>query len=109
MASEDDRDGVLQDVHWYSGPIGGVFQGYTLGNIIAGAFHAAALRAEPSIPDEISQGRFGLLHGWLAQNIYRHGHKFTPDELIRRVTGGPLTLEPYKAYLRAKYSAIYGL
>ncbi len=109
VASEDDRDGVLQDVHWYSGPIGGVFQGYTLGNIIAGAFHAAALRAEPSIPDEISQGRFGLLHGWLAQNIYRHGHKFTPDELIRRVTGGPLTLEPYKAYLRAKYSAIYGL
>jgi len=30
----DDRDGVLQDVHWYSGTIGGMFQGYTLGNIL---------------------------------------------------------------------------
>src|SRR6266542_1225701 len=30
----DDRNGVLQDVHWYSGRIGGVFQGYTLGNIL---------------------------------------------------------------------------
>jgi carboxypeptidase Taq len=109
VASEDDRDGVLQDVHWYSGPIGGVFQGYALGNIIAGAFYAAALKAEPSIPDEISHGRFDLLHGWLRENIYRHGRKFTPDELIRRVTGGPLTLEPYKAYLLEKYGAIYGL
>ncbi|HEX5690090.1 MAG TPA: carboxypeptidase M32, partial [Roseiflexaceae bacterium] len=27
----DDRDGVLQDVHWYAGTIGGMFQGYTLG------------------------------------------------------------------------------
>lgn len=109
IASPDDRDGVLQDVHWFSGPIGGVFQGYALGNIIAGAFYAAALKAEPSIPDEIGQGRFDLLHGWLRENIYRHGRKFTPDELIRRVTGGPLTLEPYKAYLTEKYSAIYGL
>ena len=30
----DDRDGVLQDVHWYAGTIGGSFQGYTLGNIL---------------------------------------------------------------------------
>ncbi|HET9223599.1 MAG TPA: carboxypeptidase M32, partial [Roseiflexaceae bacterium] len=31
----DDRDGVLQDVHWYAGTIGGAFQGYTLGNIMS--------------------------------------------------------------------------
>ncbi len=109
VASDDDRDGVLQDVHWYHGPIGGNFQGYTLGNIIAGQFNAAALKAEPAILDEIRAGRFGLLHGWLHDNIYRHGRKFTADELIRRVTGGPLSLAPYKEYLTTKYSAIYGL
>ena len=30
----DDRDGCLQDVHWYGGGIGGGFQGYTIGNIL---------------------------------------------------------------------------
>src|SRR4029078_10995198 len=31
----DDKDGVLQDVHWYGGMIGGAFQGYTLGNVMS--------------------------------------------------------------------------
>ena len=34
----DDRDGCLQDVHWYSGGIGGAFQSYTIGNILAAQF-----------------------------------------------------------------------
>ncbi|HEX2906124.1 MAG TPA: carboxypeptidase M32, partial [Phototrophicaceae bacterium] len=32
LTAPDNRDGVLQDVHWYAGTIGGAFQGYTLGN-----------------------------------------------------------------------------
>jgi len=31
IAPDDDRDGCLQDVHWFSGGIGGAFQGYTIG------------------------------------------------------------------------------
>ena len=30
----DDRDGCLQDVHWFLGSIGGGFQSYTIGNIL---------------------------------------------------------------------------
>ena len=40
----DDKDGVLQDVHWYAGTIGGAFQGYTLGNILSAQFFAAAVQ-----------------------------------------------------------------
>ncbi len=109
VRAPDDRDGVLQDVHWYGGPIGGVFQGYTLGNIMAAQFYAAALHAHPSIPAEIQQGQFSTLQGWLRENIYRHGSKFTANELLERVSGEPLTLEPYLDYLRTKYSGIYGL
>ena len=47
IAPPDDRDGVLQDVHWYGGVIGGAFQGYTLGNILGAQFYAAALAAHP--------------------------------------------------------------
>ena len=56
IAPPDDRDGVLQDVHWYCAPIGGVFQGYTLGNIMGAQFFAAAQSAHPQIPAEIAPG-----------------------------------------------------
>lgn len=105
----DDKDGVLQDVHWYSGPIGGAFQGYTLGNVLSAQFYAAAVAAQPSIPSEIGQGRFGTLHDWLREHVYQHGAKFTADELVRRATGRPMSLEPYMDYLWNKYRPLYGL
>ena len=105
----DDRNGVLQDVHWYQGVIGGVFQGYTLGNILSAQFFETARKAHPAIPDEIRNGSFGTLHGWLRENIYRHGSKFTPAELVRRVTGSDLSIEPYMAYLEGKFRPLYGL
>jgi len=105
----DDRDGVLQDVHWYGGVIGGAFQGYTLGNIMGAGFFEAALQAHPEITSEIEEGQFGTLHAWLKENIYQHGRKYTPSELIQRVTGAPLSIEPYIRYLRAKYGELYEL
>lgn len=105
----DDRDGVLQDVHWFSGPIGGAFQGYTLGNILSAQFHAAAVRAHPEIPKQVTQGEFGTLHTWLRTNLYQYGSKFTPNEVVQRATGSPMSVEPYLAYLWDKYQPIYGL
>jgi len=105
----DDRRGVLQDVHWYDGRIGGVFQGYTLGNILAAQFYEAALAAHPGIPSETRSGTFGTLLGWLRTNVHRHGTKFTPSELVVRATGKDLTIEPYMAYLWGKFGQLYGL
>jgi len=105
----DDRNGVLQDVHWYAGPIGGAFQGYTLGNILSAQFFANAVKTHPGIPADVKRGEFSTLHGWLRENIYRHGAKFTAPELIERVTGGPLTIAPYLDYLWGKYQPLYGL
>jgi carboxypeptidase Taq len=105
----DDSDGCLQDVHWYSGGIGGGFQGYSIGNILGGQFFAAAVKAHPGIPGDIAHGEFEVLHGWLRNNLHRPGRKFTPNELIARVTGGPMSMRPYLAYLRAKYGELYRL
>ncbi len=107
--SPTDTDGVLQDVHWFAGVVGGVFQGYTLGNILSAQFYDAALQAHPEIPQQSEQGQFSTLLGWLRENIYRHGSKYTTDELVRRVTGGPLSIEPYMRYLTTKYGALYSL
>ena len=105
----DDRDGVLQDVHWYGGAIGGAFQGYTLGNILSAQFFDLALQAHPEITDEIKEGKFDALHTWLKENIYQHGRKYTPSELVERITGGPLSIEPYIQYLWKKYGELYEL
>ena len=104
-----DVDGVLQDVHWYSGVIGGVFQGYTLGNIMSALFYDSALAAHPDLPEQIAQGKFDTLHNWLKSNLYRHGSKFTPNELVERISGGPLRIEPYIKYLKTKYGELYKL
>jgi carboxypeptidase Taq len=109
VAPSDDRDGCLQDVHWYGGGIGGAFQSYTIGNILSAQFFAAATRAHPDIPGEIAGGRFATLHRWLTDHIYRHGRTATPDEIIARATGGAMTTAPYLAYLRGKYGELYRL
>ena len=105
----DDRQGCLQDVHWFAGPIGGAFQGYTIGNVLSAQLYRSALQAKPGIPDEIRRGEFGALRGWMTDNVYRHGSKFTADEIIQRATGGKLSTGPYLDYLWGKYQPLYGL
>ena len=109
VAPADDRDGCLQDVHWYSGYIGGQFQSYAIGNILSAQFYAAALLAHPDIPREIAGGEFRTLHSWLRDNVYQHGGKFTPNHLIERATGPAMSITPYFDYLRKKYAALYRL
>jgi len=109
LHAPSDVDGVLQDMHWYSGMIGGQFQGYTLGNIMGSLFYNEALKAHPAIPAEVAQGKFDTLHGWLQENIYQHGRKFTANELIKRTTGSELTIAPYMAYLHDKFGKMYNL
>jgi carboxypeptidase Taq len=109
VAPADDRDGCLQDVHWYSGYIGGRFQSYAIGNILSAQFYSAALQRYPGIPCEITDGEFGTLHTWLRNNIYRYGNKFAPNDLIQRATGAAMNMNPYFDYLRKKYAALYRL
>lgn len=107
VAPDDDKDGVLQDVHWYAGFIGGAFQGYTLGNIMAAQIFAAAREEQPEIMDDIRSGEFERLRSWLEDQLYRHGRKFTANELLPRVTGQELTVQPYLTYLREKFGPLY--
>jgi carboxypeptidase Taq len=109
IVPSDDRDGCLQDVHWYAGSIGGGFQSYTIGNILSAQFYAAAVKAHSNIPREIAIGEFSTLHAWLREYLYQHGRKFKPYELVERTTGRQMSVGPYLAYLRAKYGELYEL
>lgn len=104
----NDREGVLQDIHW-SWPGFAEFPGYTIGNLV-GAQLMDKIRADvPDLDGNIERGEFAVLLRWLRTNVHRHGRKFTPNELVERVTGKPLTPGPWIAYVRKKFSALYGL
>ncbi len=104
----DDAQGVLQDVHWSGGSMG-YFPSYTLGNLLSVQFYNQALDEMPDLPEQIARGQFGALLTWLRDNIHTHGKKFTPTELVKRVTGGEMSAAPFLAYLQEKYTRICGL
>jgi len=104
----NDREGVLQDIHWSDMSFAN-FPAYTLGNVI-GAQLLEKVRSEvPDLDGHIARGEFGVLLDWLRLNLYRHGRKFTPGEVMERVTGRPLTTEPWVTYVRQKFGTLYGV
>lgn len=108
IVPEQDADGVLQDVHWSLGAIG-YFPTYTLGNLYAVQFYDQARREIANLSSEIEAGRLVVLKGWLNQKIHRWGRTYSADQLVRRVTGRPLSPEPFLAYLEQKFGELYEL
>ena len=108
LTPPNDKDGVLQDVHWSSGLMG-YFPTYALGNLIAAQLWEKIQADLPSLPQEIARGRFASLLGWLREHIHQHGAKFEPVELLQRVVGSGLSAKPYLRYLEGKFGDIYGL
>ena len=98
----DDGLGVLQDVHWSSGGFG-YFPTYQLGNVISLQIWERAKEALGEVDAQLERGEFGDLHEWLRANVYAHGRKYLPAELLERVVGGPLDPEPYLRYLKSKF------
>ena len=72
----------------------------------------ATVRRRPArhLPDLDAQIRARAssraLHDWLRTNLYQHGRKFTPNELLERITGGPLSTAPWIAYVRRKFGEL---
>lgn len=104
----DHARGCLQDVHWSGGAIG-YFPTYTLGNMYAAQLMEAAGTRLGDLDGAFRRGDFAGLRGWLRENIHRHGQRYRPGELCRRVTGRPLDHQPFVGYLRRKFGALYGL
>lgn len=103
------KDGCLQDVHWFSGPFGGSFQGYTIGNILSAQLYDAALNDLPHMEQEFARGEFDNLRGWLTKKLHRWGAMLSPHDVIKHATGQDLLSAAYMNYLTNKYKQIYNL
>ena len=76
---------------------------------MAAQFFAAAERALGDVDAAIAEGDFAPLRDWLTENVYRHGARYLPDELVEKATGAPLSIAPFIAYLKGKYGPLYGV
>ena len=97
-----DREGVLQDIHWYDGAWG-YFPTYTLGALIAAQLFAAARAAIPGLAEEIGRGEFAPLFEWLRHNVHAQGSLLSTAELVERATGSPLGTAAFERHLRERY------
>lgn len=104
----DDAKGVLQDVHWSAGYIG-YFPTYALGNLMAAQLWDKINSDIPDLEMQIEHAKFSDLLAWLRENIHQHGAKYEPLELLERVVGTGLDVEPYLQYLETKFGVIYSL
>lgn len=104
----NDREGVLQDVHWSDGSFG-YFPSYCLGNMLAAQLWFRALALRPQLEAEFAEGNFRWLLGWLRENVHAQGRRWDLLELTRRVTGEDLSPRHLVRYLRERYGALYSI
>lgn len=103
-----DRSGCLQDIHWSMGGIG-YFPTYVLGNLYGAQCFTAFEKAHSTWKEQLGTGDLTFIRHWLHENIHRHGRAFTPQELIQRISGEPVSERAFTSYLEKKYSALYDL
>ncbi len=102
VAPLDDRDGCMQDIHWFEG-IFGYFPTYTLGAIAAAQLFATAVDADPAIPQALGVGDFAPLYAWLGPNIHAKGSLVSTPDLLTEATGRSFDVAAFTAHLRRRY------
>lgn len=100
----DDRHGYLQDVHWSGGGFG-YFPTYTLGNLYAAQFMAAARKALPNLDADLARGSTAGLLDWLRKNIHSKGRSRLPGEICLEATGEPPSTRHLLAHLESLATA----
>lgn len=99
IVPQDDRQGILQDVHWSHGAFG-YFPTYLLGTAAAAQIWATAQK-------QVDVTNLTALRGWLGHNIHRHGKVYSTQELLTTLTGEPLNPRHHVDYLQDKFSKLY--
>jgi len=102
VAPANDREGCLQDIHWYDG-VWGYFPTYTLGALIAAQLFETARNAIPGLLEAIAQGEFAPLLGWLREQVHSKGSLLPTAELVESVTGRPLGTASFERHLHDRY------
>lgn len=103
---KNDREGILQDVHWASGF--GYFTTYALGNMYNAMYFDTMCR-DFDVGQAVSSGDFAKINGWMQEHVWKKANRETPKQWIQEITGRDFTADLYLDYLEKKYTALYGI
>jgi carboxypeptidase Taq len=102
VAPDNDREGCLQDIHWYDGNWG-YFPTYTLGALIAAQLFEAARLDVPGLMQAIAEGEFAPLLGWARERVHSKGSLLSTAALVESATGRPIGTASFERHLRDRY------
>lgn len=105
---KNDREGVLQDIHWPSGDFG-YFPSYALGYLYAAQFKNAMLNDLPDFDDLLRTGDIQSIREWLTVHIHQYGSLKKPLTILHEATGEDLNADYFIHYLETKYRGVYHL
>lgn len=100
---ENDSDGLMQDVHWSEGNFG-YFPSYLLGTIYSGMFAEAVERDIGALDELLKNDRIKEITAYLIDKIYQNGGAYTSVEIIRKICGSEISVDPLMNYFEKKYS-----
>jgi carboxypeptidase Taq len=108
ITPKNDKEGVLQDMHWSGGSFG-YFPTYAIGTIYASQLFKKLSEENPNIFSEIESGNFSNIITWLNDHIHRYGRLMTADEIINKTCGEGLNSKVFIDHLKDKYCSLYGI
>lgn len=105
---QNDREGVLQDIHWAGGDFG-YFPSYALGYMYAAQFKNKMEKEITNFDELLEYGEVEPIVEWLRVHIHTFGKSKSPNEILKEVTGEGLQATYLATYLEHKYKEIYHL
>ena len=106
VTPDNDRVGILQDVHWVSGF--GYFPAYALGNLY-NAMYYTRMQQYLDIGKEAASGNFSAINRWMQDHVFARADQLDAKTWIREITGRELTPKDFLDYLEEKYGRLYCL
>jgi len=108
ITPKNDKEGVLQDMHWSGGNFG-YFPTYAIGTIYASQLFKKLTDVNPSVLSEIENGGFRNIINWLREQVHKFGRIMTADEIIKNTCGEGLNAKVFVNYLKNKYYNLYAV
>ena len=107
ITPKNEREGVLQDVHWSMGSFG-YFPTYVIGTLYAATIYNY-LKEKYDIDKDIKKLDFKRIKEWLKNNIHKYGRTKKAEEIIKKATKKGLNSKDFLKYIEEKYKKIYNI
>ena len=103
----NDKDGILQDMHWPYAYFG-YFPTYALGSACAAQFYHK-MEEVMNVEELLLHSQYTTIMDWLKEHVHQYANRYTPDEILEKATGEAFNINYYVDYLEKKYRQLYNL